>query len=45
MPLKSSQNCSKALKRPSIVLFSVELSTVDIDLSHYKIDVPLFGAE
>ena len=34
----------KALNSPWILLFSVELNTVDRDLNQYKIAVPLFGA-
>ena len=42
--LKVLENHSKALKSPWILLFSVQLSTVDRDLNQHKIVVPLFGA-
>ena len=44
MPWKVLENHLTALKRPWILLFSVGLNTVDRDLNHYKIAVPLFGA-
>ena len=42
--LKSTGKSLKSLESPWIPLFSVGLSIVDIDLIHYKIVVPLFGA-
>ena len=42
--LKSTGKLLKALISPSILLFSVGLSTVDRALNQYKIVVPIFGA-
>ena len=42
--LKSTAKSLKSLENSLNFTFSVGLSTVDIDLNHYKIVVPLFGA-
>ena len=42
--LKRTGKSLKAMKSPSILLFSAGLSTVDRDRNQYKIVVPLFGA-
>ena len=42
--LKSTENHSKTLKSPWILLFSAGLITVEWEVNQYKIVVPLFGA-
>ena len=42
--LNSTAKSLKSLESPCILLFSVGLSSVDIDLNQCKIVVPLFGA-
>ena len=42
--LSALKNHSKALKNPWVLLFPVGTGTVDFDLYHHKMVVPLFGA-